>query len=88
MVPTTKPAIESMFFDNQGHLWVRRITSRDSAEFDVIDAGGRVIGIVASPFRPTHFRPQFRNDRIYFIGQGEDDVPQIVRTRLIKSSVP
>ena len=86
MVPSTKPAIEGLFFDDQGLLWVQRITSRDSTEFDVIDAGGRLIGIVASPFRPPpYFRPQFHGDRIYFIGQGEDDLPQVVRTRLVKS---
>lgn len=52
----------------------------------MVDAAGLQIAIVNSPFRPSpYFRPQFRGDRVYFIGQGEDDRPQIVRTRLVRS---
>ena len=84
MVPSIQPAIEGLL--DRGRLWVQRITNRDSTEFDVVDAAGLQIAIVNSPFRPSpYFRPQFRGDRVYFIGQGEDDRPQIVRTRLVRS---
>ncbi len=84
MVPAVRPAIESIWFDDAGRLWVQRVTAGGGAEFDVVAPDGRHLATIATAIRPiSYFRPVARGDRFYFIGAGEDDVPQVIRARLV-----
>ncbi len=84
VVPATKPAVQGMFFDGEGRIWIKRITPANRTEFDIFDRLGKRVAVVESPLDPSNYiRPRFRDEAIYFFVRGEDDVPQIVRSRLV-----
>lgn len=52
-----------------------------SPEWDVFDSQGRFLGVVTMPSR---FTPTvFRGDRVYGVWQDEQDVPYVVRLRVV-----
>lgn len=84
VVPTVRPAVEGIQIDDRGRLWIQRVTAASATEFDLFDQRGALVAVVECPFKPpTYFRPLFKGDRVWFIVAGEDDVPQVVRTRLV-----
>ena len=89
LVPTERPAIQRLVFDDQGRLWVRRLTAEEGTEFDVFDGAGTLVATIESPFAPaSYLAPVFRGDRIYFIASGTDDISQVVRIRIERSPSP
>lgn len=52
-IPSTKPAIETFFVSDDGHIWVELVTIDDEeagTRHDVFDPQGRFLGTVSLPF--------------------------------------
>ena len=88
MVPTEQPAIVRLYFDDRGRLWVRRITERGWTEFDQFNREGRLEATITTSISPAYPAPVFRGDRVYFVVDGPDDVPQVARLRIDRTPVP
>lgn len=82
MIPTEQPALQRLYFDDEGRLWARRITASGGAEFDRFDATGKLEATIESPVVPGYPAPVFRGDRVYFVASGPDDEPVVLRLRL------
>lgn len=86
-IPSTKPAIEEFFFDDEGNLWVAPVTTQedDGHLFDVFDPDGRFLGTLRTPFPlATYPVPIIRDATIYGITEDELEVPYVVRARIEK----
>ena len=84
-VPTEQPPIVWLHFDDGGRLWVQRITALGRTEFDRFDRTGRLEATITTPVSPGYASPVFRGDRVYFVVEGQDGVPQVVRLRIERS---
>jgi hypothetical protein len=84
-IPSTKPALQSFFTDDQGYLWVVPTTPSEDAGrvLDVFDPEGRYLGRMLLSFSLGHFRPLIIGDRMYAITQDELEVPYVVRARIV-----
>jgi hypothetical protein len=86
-LPATKPAATSFFFDDEGNVWVERVTANDveNASYDVFDPIGRFLGTVDLPM-PLLSNPQpiVRDGVLYGVTRDELDVPYVVRARIVK----
>lgn len=90
-IPSTKPATEEFYFDDEGNVWVRTVTVQDDRGrvFDIFDPQGRFLGTVRTPFALAPYRkPLFRNGALYGIVEDELEVPHIVRARVEKAEPP
>jgi hypothetical protein len=88
------PAYQSLAFGPAGTIWVQRVKlvsefsddelenwqNARSAEWDVFDRDGRLLGVVAMPPRFTPM--QFRGDEIYGVARDESGVEYVVRLRV------
>ena len=81
-VPTEQPPIVRLHFDDGGRLWVQRITADGRTEFDRFDREGRLEGTITTAVSPGYPAPVFRGDRVYFVVEGQEGVPQVVRLRI------
>ena len=87
LIPTSHPVFTRLDVDDRGQLWARRTTQAGSPSgFDVFDSSGRMVATVASTVRfapnlPVHIRA----DHVYGVVLGEDDTPQVVRARIVRS---
>jgi len=91
-LPDVKPAIQSLFVSQDGHLWVEP-TSAGAADrgrvFEIFDPEGRFLGGLRLPFALAgNALPLIRADRIVAMTQDESGVPYLVRARIIKPEVP
>lgn len=84
-MPTEQPPVVRLLFDDQGGLWVQRVTAEGRTEFDRFDRNGRLEAAITTPVSPAYPRPVFRGDRVYFAVYDKDDVPQVVRLRIERS---
>lgn len=88
LLPGTKPAAVGFFLDDEGDIWVERVT--DPAEagrvHDVFDPEGRFLGTVTLPFplAGTPF-PIVRDGMLYGVTEDELGVQYVVRARIEKS---
>ena len=86
-IPSTKPGVEDVTFDNDGNLWAWPVTEKDLKDraLDVFDPEGRYLGRVTSPL-PIARRPfpSFRNGMMYAVTRDELEVPFVVRLRIEK----
>jgi len=87
MVPTEKPALERLFFDPAGRLWVRRVTRGGSTAFDVFGADGTMLATIEAPFAPAGFAPAWHGDDVYFVVSDPEDEPQVIQARLDRSPI-
>lgn len=84
-LPSTKPAIEHLTFDDHGNFWVWPVTGNDEKDrvFDVFDSVGRYLGRVSAPLpiarQPV---PVFRNGVMYAVTLDDLGVPFVVRMRI------
>ena len=85
LVPSTQPVFARLDVDDRGQLWARRTVAAGSPiRFDVYDANGRSIASVATTLRFARYIPlHFRGDHVYGVALGEDDVPYVVRARIV-----
>jgi hypothetical protein len=86
-IPDTKPATETLYFDDRGNIWV--LVVADDADrhrlMDVFDAEGRFLGPVRLPFPLAQSPfPVFRDSLVYAVTRDELDVPWVVKARIVK----
>jgi hypothetical protein len=87
-IPDVRPAIERIFVDREGILYVRAFG--DDAEpdrgFDVFDAAGRFLGNLRSDVPLSMFPalPQFVNGSVYGVTTDSLGVSYVVRARIEK----
>jgi hypothetical protein len=84
-IPSTKPAIHSLFTDPDGYLWVQPITTPEEQGrlIDLFDPDGRYLGELRLPFKIGYFPPLIIGDRLYAITQDEMEVQYVVRARIV-----
>ena len=86
LVSTSHPVFTRLDVDDKGQLWARRTTPTGSpSAFDVYDASGKPIAAVAATVRfVAHLPVHVRGDHVYGVVVNEDDVPQVVRARIVR----
>ena len=87
-IPDTKPVTSSFFCDDEGNLWVRRLTDSPEDEgflFDLFDVDGRFLGAIRLPFSlESNPEPIVRNGTLYGITTDELGAENIVRALILK----
>lgn len=88
-IPSTKPAIHSLFTDSDGYLWVQPVTTAEDQGHlvDIFDPDGRYLGELRLPFKLGYFPSLIIGDRLYAITQDELEVQYIVRARIVGKGV-
>ena len=86
LVSTSHPVFTRLDVDNKGQLWARRTTPTGSpSAFDVYDANGRPVATATATVRfVAHLPVHVRDDHLYGVVLDEDDVPHVVRTRIVR----
>lgn len=83
-IPSRKPIIRRTFVDDRHRVWVDVSIPQLGTRFDLFDASGRALGTVETPLRFSVYHPLLiEEDTLYGIVLGEDDVPQVVRARIV-----
>lgn len=83
-IPSRKPILRRAFVDHQHRVWVGVTIPGPERRFDVFDGSGRQLGTVRTPLRFTDYHPiVIEGDLLYGVVLAEDDVPQVVRARLV-----
>lgn len=87
-IPDTKPVTSSFFCDDDGNLWVRRLTGSPEDEgylFDLFDVDGRFMGAIRLPF-PLESNPEpiVRNGLLYGVTTDELGAENIVSAQILK----
>ena len=87
-IPDTKPVTSSFFCDDEGNLWVMRLTGSPEDEgflFDLFDVDGRFLGAIRLPFSlDSNPEPTVRNGLLYGITTDELGAENIVRAQILK----
>ena len=87
-IPDTKPVTSSFFCDDEGNLWVRRLTDSPEDEgflFDLFDVDGRFLGAIRLPFSlESNPDPIVRNGLLYGITTDELGAENIVSAQILK----
>ncbi len=86
-LPSSKPATEAFFFDDEGNIWVEPVTeaNRKGRVRDVFDPEGRFLGTIELPFAlQSSPAPTFRAGTLYGVVHDELEVPFVVRARIDK----
>ena len=87
LVPDTRPVFERLDVDDQGLLWARRTVPTGSPiRFDIYDATGRAVATLTTTIPFARYVPlRFRGDHVYGVFNDGDDVPHVVRARIVRS---
>jgi len=87
-IPRSKPYFDDITVDPDGYVWLCLPTAPSRSTFAVIDPDGRYLGRldVDGPGRTTWIRPIVRNDRVYWAGTDELDVPHVYVYRIEKTA--
>lgn len=84
-IPEYKPAVASMFVDDDGRLWVETASPDSLIEYDVYDRGGGHVGTAVTALNLWRYvRPTVREDRFWAVVTDELDVSYVVRARLTR----
>jgi hypothetical protein len=83
-IPVSYPRWIELAMDG-ARTWVRRPLADGSHRWQVIDAEGRFLGEVPSPFAPN-WRDQWVGDRIYHVTTTEDGTPAVEVWRIVRES--
>jgi len=86
-LPRTKPAATDFFTDDEGYVWVNRVTAAgpEGTEYDIFDPEGRFLGTVELPFPLSSVpAPIIRGGVLYGVMQDELEVQYLVRARIVK----
>ena len=88
-IPSTHPAANSFFVDEDGRIWVdkRAPSSEDQHHlFDIIDADGTLMGTLRSPFAvsPTPI-PIIRHGFLYAVSAADDGSQLVIKASIDKS---
>ena len=80
LMPDVKPILAGMFVDDEGRLWVQRVTPNDAPAFyDRYSEDGDYLGSVRLAFKSARGRFWVQHGNIYTWVTDEMDVPYIVR---------
>ena len=83
LMPDVKPILAGIFVDDEGRIWVRRVTPSDAPAFyDRYSEDGGYLGSVRLAFKPARGRIWVRHGNIYSWVFDEMEVPYIVRAPL------
>jgi hypothetical protein len=83
-IPTSFPHWSELVMDGE-NVWVRRALSDGSHRWRVIDAEGRFLGDVPSPFEPD-WRDQWVGDLIYHAATTDEGVPAVEVWRIVRET--
>jgi hypothetical protein len=83
-IPVSYPRWVELAMDG-ARTWVRRPLADGSHRWQVIDAEGRFLGEVPSPFAPN-WRDQWVGDRIYHVTTTEEGTPAVEMWRIVRES--
>ena len=85
LVPNEFPFFRSLVVDDRGRLWVRRaLADAGRTEFDVFDEQGRFLATATFAGRTSAFaRLRIRGEQVYAVALDDDDIPNIVRARIV-----
>jgi hypothetical protein len=85
-IPKEKPAIDRLSVDDQGRLWVRHMNARGAIEFEIFDAGGRVLATAElGVYKSSVYQPfTVRGDNVYAVVLDDDDVQHVVRFHITR----
>ena len=79
LMPDTKPVLDGLFVDDEGRLWVERVTPKDlPAIYDRYSEDGEYLGSVRLAFEPAG-PIRVRHGNIYTWVVDEFEVPYVVR---------
>ncbi|MFQ5705599.1 MAG: hypothetical protein ACE5HT_16470, partial [Gemmatimonadales bacterium] len=82
-IPTHHPAIENIDIDDEGQLWVRRVTRSSYTYFDVFDRGGRFVKSVATRWViPEFWQVVIKDGSMYSVQQDSLGVHYVVRGQI------
>ena len=85
LIPAAHPVFQRLDVDDKGQLWARRVTAGNVPDIDVYDASGRQIATVTTTVPFQAFLPiHIRGDFVYGVIRDEDDVPYVVRARIVR----
>lgn len=90
-MPKTKPAFQSIRFDDRGYAWVRPSQPAGVKEtaFDVFEPEGRYLGRVSIPAELFDMVPVvIRGGALYTVVLSDMGIPQVVRYRLDGRDTP
>ncbi len=84
-IPSVKPMIDRVVVDPRNRIWVQRANGAGGYEFDVFSADGRLLAIASLPRAKLGSWLPFtvRGDHVYTVDLGTDDVPAVVRYRIV-----
>jgi len=81
-IPSTKPVVQTLDFDDAGRIWVRAETAEGKRLF-IFDSTGRQLAQAAFPYPASRWIPLvIRGDRIYAISTDSLDLPAVMRFRV------
>jgi hypothetical protein len=84
-IPSTKPIVTLLDGDDQGRLWVRLTSPDRHARWEVWTADERMVARVTADFTPPGYWPVLiQGDLMYSVVVDEDEVPYVVRARLLR----
>ena len=88
LIPKTRPVFVRLDRDDDGNVWARRTTRPGSgSQFDVYDSSGRMVATVSAPVVFREYIPlHIRGDHAYGFVTDEDDVPYVVRMRIVRAA--
>ncbi len=82
-IPQVKPAVRTIFFADDGRVWVETNSPDAQRRYDVYEPDGRFAGAVATRLNVYRWvTPVVRGDRLWAIVTDELDVPHVVRARI------
>lgn len=84
LMPSTRPVLASLNVDDEGRLWVERVTPEDEPPlYDVFTREGEHVRSVRLGFEPAPSFPlRVRDGHLYSVVQDSLDVPYVVRAPL------
>lgn len=86
-IPNVRPAVLSLFTDDDGRLWVHTGSPDSLRRYDIYERDGGFVGTAATSLDIVSWlEPVVRGDRFYALVTDELDVTFIVRARIVKPS--
>jgi streptogramin lyase len=84
-IPRVKPVVDAIHGDPQGRVWVRLTeTPAATPAFDVYNVDGKPVARIRSTGKVSKYQTWITETHVYTVVVDEDDVPTIVRYRIVK----
>lgn len=82
-IPSRHPAIENIDIDDEGQLWVRRVTRNPHTYFDVFDLGGQFVKSVETTWTiPEFWQVVIKDGLMYSVQRDSLGAHYVVRGRI------